>query len=295
MIGLTADGTTSVGHVLGYDPVTDLALIQSNVAFPGHVFSLSGAQPSVGSRLGVIGFPLGGPLSFSRGSVSGLQRSITVSTGVTLTGLIQTDAAINPGNSGGPVLNATGAVVGLSEASYTGSAPGVSYVTPSTEAAPQFAQWTASPQPVAPVACSASSQAFSANGLTVNPQAQGPDATGVILTLSSYFWAVNAGDFPTAYAQFAPPSNRPSGYAAFAQGIASSQDSAITLNSLTPTGPDTATAWVTFTSNQYASKGPQGATCTQWSLDYSLVQINGAWMIAGAVGHGGAPASSACG
>ncbi len=44
--------------------------------------------------------------------VSGLDRAAATPTGK-LTGLIQFDAAVNPGSSGGPLLNSTGAIVGI--------------------------------------------------------------------------------------------------------------------------------------------------------------------------------------
>jgi S1-C subfamily serine protease len=46
--------------------------------------------------------------------VSAVERTLPVTPGVVLEGLLQTDCAINPGNSGGPLLNARGQVVGLS-------------------------------------------------------------------------------------------------------------------------------------------------------------------------------------
>ena len=100
-IGLSADGHTSLGQVLGVNDATDVALIRAANPFPGHAFSLARNEPPVGTPIGVIGYPEGGPVSFTQGTISGLGRTVNIE-GRTLTGLMQTDAALNPGNSGGP-------------------------------------------------------------------------------------------------------------------------------------------------------------------------------------------------
>jgi len=59
---------------------------------------------------------LGDAPTVSTGIVSALDRTLEVSAGVTLRGLIQTDAAINHGNSGGALVNGNGELVGLNSA-----------------------------------------------------------------------------------------------------------------------------------------------------------------------------------
>ncbi len=150
-VGLSADGHTALGQVLGVNEATDVALIRAATPFPGHVFSLARIEPPVGTVVGVIGYPEGGPVSFSQGTISGLNRTVNVE-GQARTGLVQTDAALNPGNSGGPVLLLNGTVVGLVDAGNS-SAQGIGYAVPATSAAPLVSAWQGDPSPPSSPTC----------------------------------------------------------------------------------------------------------------------------------------------
>jgi S1-C subfamily serine protease len=85
----------------------------------------------------------------TKGILSGTGRTITVqdevtNRPVTLTNLLQTDAAINPGNSGGPLLDSSGHVIGINTAVST-DAQGLGFAIPITAAASLIAQATGSP------------------------------------------------------------------------------------------------------------------------------------------------------
>src|SRR5204862_320986 len=67
----------------------------------------------VGETVIAIGNPLGYTGTVTVGIVSAMGRELDLPTGVTLKGLIQTDAGINPGNSGGPLLDIEGQLVGI--------------------------------------------------------------------------------------------------------------------------------------------------------------------------------------
>jgi 2-alkenal reductase len=110
------DGTKYKATVYGIDTLTDLAIIRVDAT------GLSAATlgDSDGLKVGELVVAIGSPLgtfdnSVTSGIVSALGRDITTDGGH-LRNLIQTDAAINPGNSGGPLLDATGAVIGVNTA-----------------------------------------------------------------------------------------------------------------------------------------------------------------------------------
>ena len=73
----------------------------------------------VGDPVIAIGSPLGLSGTVTQGIISAKNRPVTAGDNQSATSFIsalQTDAAINPGNSGGPLVDATGAVIGVNSA-----------------------------------------------------------------------------------------------------------------------------------------------------------------------------------
>jgi len=109
-----ADGRTGVATLVGSDPDTDLAVLQTHLkGLP--VMPLGRSDHlKVGDVVLAIGDPLGLSQSVTHGIVSATSRQ---QLGVaTLEDFIQTDAAINVGNSGGALIDTNGELVGINTA-----------------------------------------------------------------------------------------------------------------------------------------------------------------------------------
>jgi serine protease Do len=103
-------------ELVGDDPESDLAVLHVSGPRLLPLELHESRRLKVGQLVVAIGNPLRFEGTVTLGVVSALERALPGPRGVLFEGLVQTDAAINPGNSGGPLLDASGAVVGINTA-----------------------------------------------------------------------------------------------------------------------------------------------------------------------------------
>ncbi|WP_344097153.1 S1C family serine protease [Microbacterium deminutum] len=145
------DGSTSAASLVGADAATDLAVLKADDGADGRPLITQGSSTNleIGQPVVALGAPLGLYSTVTKGIVSALGRSVTVPSGRPinhhLLDAIQTDASINPGNSGGPLVNCSGAFVGVNSAISTvpdaagntgGGSVGIGFAIPAAIAMP---------------------------------------------------------------------------------------------------------------------------------------------------------------
>jgi S1-C subfamily serine protease len=136
------DGRSFDATIYGVDTLTDLAIVKVDATGLPTAPIGDSSTIQVGQQAIAIGSPLGEFTdSVTSGIISAIGRSIQVDSGM-LSNLIQTDTAINPGNSGGPLLDPTGAVIGINTA-VAGSSQGIGFAIPINIARPLLAQASA--------------------------------------------------------------------------------------------------------------------------------------------------------
>jgi trypsin-like peptidase len=192
----TPGGSKGDGVVVGYDRDRDLALVRAGSDFPGDALTFSSTGTPVGSDVVALGYPLGLPLTATRGTVTGLHRHIDVE-GVDHEDLLQTDAAVNPGNSGGPVIDTAGDVVAIVVAGGEGY-QGIGFGIPRQRAQPLLEAWAGSPTPVdvsAPCAPEEEPVVTEAPEPTTEPQQVSLAEARVLVDES--FRDITAGDYGT--------------------------------------------------------------------------------------------------
>jgi S1-C subfamily serine protease len=108
--------------LVGVDPSTDIAVLKVDVKSRAlRALPLGNSDMvRVGDQVIAIGNPFGLDRSVTAGIVSALQRRIEAPNRLSISHVIQTDAALNRGNSGGPLLSAQGEVIGVNAQIETG-------------------------------------------------------------------------------------------------------------------------------------------------------------------------------
>lgn len=105
--------------IIGRDTSYDLAVLKIKaINLPALQFGDSD-KVAVGDSVIAIGSPLGLSGTVTLGIISAKNRPVTAGGSGdenSFINALQTDAAINPGNSGGPLVDATGAVIGVNSA-----------------------------------------------------------------------------------------------------------------------------------------------------------------------------------
>lgn len=135
---------------VGGDPKNDLAVLKL-LEIPKNLKSIQRGDSKillVGQKALAIGNPLGLDHTLTTGSVSALGRKIKGYGGVSINGMIQTDASINPGNSGGALLDSQGRLIGINtmifNAGGSQSSAGLGFAIPVNivkEVVPQLIQY----------------------------------------------------------------------------------------------------------------------------------------------------------
>ena len=106
----TNDRRVFEAELLGADEESDIALIRVPVTLPAMPSMGRSASLRSGDWVVAIGDPYGLTRSVAAGIVGGGARHFAEDTDALF---IQSDLALNPGNSGGPLLDTSGAIVGM--------------------------------------------------------------------------------------------------------------------------------------------------------------------------------------
>jgi len=107
--------------VVGRDTSYDLAVLKITLTNTPALQLGDSSKVEVGDAVIAIGSPLGLQGTVTSGIISAKNRPVTTSSDSksgenSYIDALQTDAAINPGNSGGPLVDASGAVIGVNSA-----------------------------------------------------------------------------------------------------------------------------------------------------------------------------------
>ncbi len=266
------------GSPVAVDEAADLAIVKLHQRSTATPLQPSDTPAAVGAAVAVLGYPLGKPLGMTQGAVTAADLRVQVE-GEDRWGLFRTDAAINGGNSGGPVVTVDGRVVGVvvagSDAAGAGYAVGLPTLRASLEA------WDAGElETPAPLECGGEWDALTDEAVNATWSSAHPDAPSIAQTMQLYAQSINTGYVDTVWELLTPRMHeRVGSIENYAQGLSTSAWHWLDIEHVEVVDATTDKAVVSFRTTQAADYGPDGATCTDWRITYTLTLDVGQWQI----------------
>ncbi|MGY5317703.1 S1C family serine protease [Neomicrococcus lactis] len=300
-ISVEVGGQTFEGVTVGLDTENDLAVVRLDSRTNEYAFKFADGDPAVGSEVAVIGYPLNEDLSFTKGTVSGLNRSMYP--GESGPGnFIQTDTSINPGNSGGPMINRRGEVVGVvsfsrldpNQAGNVGTATdGLNFASGVSSALPAAKKWVGSPESGLMDTCdgvtngSASTDDYSeampdedAGNFFVDNTSNHPESENIRSTFDFMGKSINAGDYDSAFTAYSESLRSKLGSAAkWSEGLKTTQWMAMQIFDVESTSDSSALVKAALVTEQDSNDGYEGQTCSGWYMFYEMVVEDGYWLV----------------
>ena len=279
--------------VVGINRGADLALARTSQPVTGHVFTLAAADPSIGEEVALIGYPFGDPrLSAKFGHVSAVGGTQTFSDGeggaVTVSRLITTDAAINPGNSGGPVIAKDGRLVGIVSGKRTWAGPqaaaeGVGWAVSAAGNAARVSGWRTAGSIGTPSCAGGDGRGLTpspSDELAVSITSRHSQAGIVAESLALHGTAINQGQYSVAYDLFTRAmKTRVGSLATWSRPLSTSYWRRLEVREITTVSARRLQVRAGLRTEQAASAGYDGQTCSIWNLEYTMALESGVWHI----------------
>lgn len=124
------DKSVYTGRLISADASADLAVVKIDGPKDFPVVRMGRSRDlMIGETVIAVGNPFGYAHTVTTGVLSAKDRTIDLAEGMSVNGLLQTDASINPGNSGGALLDINGRLIGICEA-IRARAEGIGFAIP---------------------------------------------------------------------------------------------------------------------------------------------------------------------
>ena len=267
------------GQTVAVDPETDLALVRLTEAVRADPLRLADAPSDPDAPVATLGYRLRETRGVTPSDVPTTDL-VAPGAGADRQGLFRSDAPLDPGANGAPILTIDGTVVGVAGSPDTTGAPEARL-----QALRGLLERADGSAPPAGGTCDSSWDwdPITSAPVQVSTTSDHPDASAIAQTMQLYAESVNGGYMSTVWNLLTPRMQERAGSMQhYAAALSTSAWHRLDVEQVEAVDDTTDTAVVSFRTTQDPEHGPDGATCTDWRVTYTLAIDAGAWEIDGA-------------